>query len=146
MVQHAIRQLKLLHLTLWIPDINIGIGLSLHQRAFLRIQAVQLGRIGRSDLDELGKFEAVRAEGKGESCFNAWTAVGYVLEVAERVFSADAGFLARLSIIVAEGTVVRGKDRKGAVCKSFPDYVAVCLALPWWGRADALCAFETGLV
>lgn len=42
--------------------------------------------------------------------------------------------------------MVRGENGKSAVCKAFPDDVAVGLALPWWGRAYAFCAFETGLV
>lgn len=82
-----VRKLERLELALGVPDGDVGVAESRHESSLLRVQAVELGGAGGSELDELlgsdSAGEEAVVEEQREASLDAWTAVRYILETVE---------------------------------------------------------------
>src|SRR6201999_3271169 len=105
-------------LALWVPDRDVGVRPD-RDCSLARIEAVDLGMVGRAECDETVEIDAALDDAFGKKDRqprrHAWNAVRHPAKTGASLRRQLA-----LRIVVAERTVIGGKDRKHLLLKSFP--------------------------
>ena len=128
------------HGAVGVPQYQIGIGTH-GNRAFLRIEAVNLGVVGRGQRDELlqrdAAFRHAFREQDRQPCFDTGNPVGHIAEGLLAL-----GVQLALGAVIDKGAVIGREGLEHAGAQSFPDgFPAVAVA-----RGRGADIFAAGLV